>query len=644
MIKPKEKTTISIEYSAYENETIQSIVSYLNMETSGALMLSGEWGCGKTYFIKNKLFPYLVKETTINPIIVSLFGIENKKELPQRILSAFFDKKSGSITKAVNKIVKGLEAISFVQDFVDTKELLYNSDIFIKLLPQDLLICFDDFERKSVNITSDDLFGFINELVENNNFKIIVIANEEKIETINYKEKVIEKTLGFEPSISEVFNDFVKSKNNILFTKYIDESEIVNKFLNINLEYKNETKFPCLDREFRNLRTLKFILNHFNEVFNEVVSEIEELDEITKKKLDNIWCFVFAVSTEFKLNKLTIFDKKDLDIPATFAEDIDFEMAIESMADDSEKNSDEIAYKRKFNTTYYRVICQQRFIFYNSLYEFIVAGKYINYDKFKIELDEKFHIEDNQIKPCYKLLDNFISTGFWRLTNEQFPIRLNQLLSAAVNGEFDDYNSYLNVGIYTTKYCSLINLNVNEVIDRIKNGLNIFIERDLPTALNSQSHSLLESSINTPEMKPLVEYVKHILDEKAAKEESTYIEKLQMLFNENIEKFCLELNPTNHGNITIYYDNPILHKLDPDSIKNKIHSLEPTDIRYLCYFIRYRFIKRGSMNLIEELPFLVWLKHGITGLNLDECILSNLLIKEELFPVLEKAINSLQKN
>lgn len=642
MIKPKEKTTIPIEYSAYENETIQSIVSYLNMETSGALMLSGEWGCGKTYFIKNKLFPYLVKETTINPIIVSLFGIENKKELPQRILSAFFDKKSGSITKAVNKIVKGLEAISFVQDFVDTKELLYNSDIFIKLLPQDLLICFDDFERKSVNITSDDLFGFINELVENNNFKIIVIANEEKIETINYKEKVIEKTLGFEPSISEVFNDFVKSKNNILFTKYINESEIVNKFLNINSEYKSDTEFPCLVREFRNLRTLKFILNHFNEVFNEVVSGLEELDEMTKTKLDNIWCFVFAVSTEFKLNELTIFDKKDLDIPASFAEDIDFEFAFESMADNSKKNSDEIKYKRKFNTTYYRVICQQKFIFYNSLYEFIVAGKYINYDKFKIELDEKFHIEDNQIKPCYKLLNHFISIGFWRLTNEQFPIKLNQLLSAAVNGEFDDYNSYLNVGIYATKYCSLINLNVNEVIDRIKNGLNIFIARDLPTALNSQSHSLLESSINAPEMEPLVEYIKHILDEKAAKEERKYIEKLQMLFNENIENFCLELNPANHGNITIYYDNPILHKLDPDSIKNKIQSLEPTDICYLCNFIRKRF-KRGSMNLIEEEPFLVWLKHEVTGLNLDECILSNSLIKEELFPVLEEAINSLQK-
>jgi tRNA A37 threonylcarbamoyladenosine biosynthesis protein TsaE len=51
---------LAIEYSAYENETIQSIVSYLNMETSGALMLSGEWGCGKTYFIKNKFIQMMM--------------------------------------------------------------------------------------------------------------------------------------------------------------------------------------------------------------------------------------------------------------------------------------------------------------------------------------------------------------------------------------------------------------------------------------------------------------------------------------------------------------------------------------------------------------------------------------------------------
>ena len=38
-------------------------------------MLSGEWGCGKTYFIKNKFIP-LVKETYVF-VSVSLFGIDS---------------------------------------------------------------------------------------------------------------------------------------------------------------------------------------------------------------------------------------------------------------------------------------------------------------------------------------------------------------------------------------------------------------------------------------------------------------------------------------------------------------------------------------------------------------------------------------
>ena len=32
---------------------IEGITNYIKMNTSGALMITGHWGCGKTYFIKN---------------------------------------------------------------------------------------------------------------------------------------------------------------------------------------------------------------------------------------------------------------------------------------------------------------------------------------------------------------------------------------------------------------------------------------------------------------------------------------------------------------------------------------------------------------------------------------------------------------
>ena len=60
---------------------LDGIKNYLSMESTGALMVSGEWGCGKTYHIGNVIIPALQQEGW-NPIKVSLFGIESVNEIP----------------------------------------------------------------------------------------------------------------------------------------------------------------------------------------------------------------------------------------------------------------------------------------------------------------------------------------------------------------------------------------------------------------------------------------------------------------------------------------------------------------------------------------------------------------------------------
>ena len=54
---------------------IEELKNYCDIDNPvGALMLSGEWGSGKTYFIKTKFIP-LVKDTYVF-LCVSLFGID----------------------------------------------------------------------------------------------------------------------------------------------------------------------------------------------------------------------------------------------------------------------------------------------------------------------------------------------------------------------------------------------------------------------------------------------------------------------------------------------------------------------------------------------------------------------------------------
>ena len=51
---------------------IEGITNYINMNTSGALIITGYWGCGKTYFMKNEVIPQVKEKLHKEIIIVSL--------------------------------------------------------------------------------------------------------------------------------------------------------------------------------------------------------------------------------------------------------------------------------------------------------------------------------------------------------------------------------------------------------------------------------------------------------------------------------------------------------------------------------------------------------------------------------------------
>ena len=66
------------------NPVEDGVLNYLSMEVSGALLVTGDWGCGKTYHFKNYLFPEIRKMHRV-PVMVSLFGLKDVKELPEKI-------------------------------------------------------------------------------------------------------------------------------------------------------------------------------------------------------------------------------------------------------------------------------------------------------------------------------------------------------------------------------------------------------------------------------------------------------------------------------------------------------------------------------------------------------------------------------
>ena len=68
--------------------TTQEIMNYINQKShNGALLVTGKWGCGKTYLIRN-IITEINKGEEYLGIGISLFGVDTIKELHKRVKEA----------------------------------------------------------------------------------------------------------------------------------------------------------------------------------------------------------------------------------------------------------------------------------------------------------------------------------------------------------------------------------------------------------------------------------------------------------------------------------------------------------------------------------------------------------------------------
>ena len=54
-------------------------------QTKSAIMLTGEWGIGKSHYIKNELIPFLTSNGGYKCILVSLYGLSSVSDISKSI-------------------------------------------------------------------------------------------------------------------------------------------------------------------------------------------------------------------------------------------------------------------------------------------------------------------------------------------------------------------------------------------------------------------------------------------------------------------------------------------------------------------------------------------------------------------------------
>lgn len=245
--------------------TKDEVLSYISQKSNnGALLLTGKWGCGKTYLISN-IISELNTGNDYLAVSVSLFGINEIAQLHKKVKEEVFfsrgmDKVPGNVRKfgkkakqvitpianalkEYSKIAKGMNTVLSVsaQDFffVEKKIRCFSNNDFVD---KDLVLFFDDFERSKTDRI--DLMGTINDYSENKGIKVIIIADEEHINENEYKEfkeKLVSRTIrirsDYQSSIKSIVNsyeetsmgyrDFLQNNLDVIFQVF-EESQTEN--------------------------------------------------------------------------------------------------------------------------------------------------------------------------------------------------------------------------------------------------------------------------------------------------------------------------------------------------------------------------------------------------------------------------------
>ena len=268
------------------SELNEYILHYLKEDrTKSAIMLTADWGTGKSYYIQNELIPFLGKEEngSYSCVVVSLYGLKSVEEISKSLYlesrMKFLPKGSEGFETgkfAVKTVVKGITSFLGV-DLSKTEEEL--QDLYQSVDLSGKLIILENIERSGINIL--EVLGYINNLVEQDEVKVLLVANEDEIlkyhdskpdkngrtykipdeNTAIYletKEKTVSDTISYFGDINTAISNLILPFNNEMLNKFTVEDQI------------NDIVTMMMLRENLNLRTFLFACQKISDIYSKL--------------------------------------------------------------------------------------------------------------------------------------------------------------------------------------------------------------------------------------------------------------------------------------------------------------------------------------------------------------------------------------
>lgn len=277
--------------------TLDELVHYCKDEKPvGAMLMTGEWGCGKTWLITEALVREL--EDTHLIVRISLFGIDSLSVLKDKLhrqwlyactpmLSKVEEQKEklkqetgwlstlGNVLKMVNpaagnvaSTVMSFDPIDYIPMEPVVKDLHTGED-------KRVVLVFDDPDRTRLNRI--DLLGCINNYCENQKFHAIIVTSEQFVSTVAKedalaysitREKVIAYHVRYVPEYAEAVHSVLAGQpwQTEEYAAFLAENEalILDVFAGGSQEPAEETELA----KTHNLRSLIIALKQFFRVYS----------------------------------------------------------------------------------------------------------------------------------------------------------------------------------------------------------------------------------------------------------------------------------------------------------------------------------------------------------------------------------------
>ena len=569
---------------------------------------------GKTHFWNNKIRKKIesmqLNGKRYTTIYMSLYGISNLEEISKKIfiettqlmdknLRKFMDTNGQTTIPEYAKT--GIDMANFFGvtqngDKVDYGEF-FSTD--------DKVLCFDDLERANVDVI--DILGYINNFVEHDHIKTIIICNEKelstKLKSSNLEMKTfiatylldkqdelnnIEKPLveKIQEKIEHVFdkaNDYERIKEKLIGETFEYAPKFDYIINGILMRYENNPDLIRFLREntgliistfnksgTRNLRILKHALNDFSKIYEMVNKSYPNTNH---RVMQTMLIFTIAISFEIKAGKVT----KDKFINIKDNEEYKSILVSSRILMDNRQ-----FYIKEFdNNYYYNFKSEYRFF---KFIEYYVRTRIFDMKLFKDNMETIRNTVDIDNLPAYKRL---LTEEYWKISDDQFDGVVNEIVVDVSSGKLsliDTVKIFAYFSYFSRK--GLIDYDLKALKNIFFNGMNV-------ASLNSKYCENVDEELGKIAIEEVAEDMEDILKhfnmlndqlyDKMFKEKAEEIMKcIPMKMEQFYEKFDKEC-----------MDVPIFKYYDPFQLFQRISCASNEDIV---------LIKEKLLDRVEKSP------------------------------------------